>query len=112
MPKRGILFITEIPRSTHPHRDHPATLRIRATNAMKSRCAVIITDSAGRQVYGLHSDEADRLIKEGREVPFTVLGIPYKVQILVDETPPAWIDWAPLWIVRLWSRRRQAQLQL
>ena len=79
---------------------------------MKSRCAVIITDSAGRQVYGLHSDEAERLIKEGRTAPLTILGIPYTVKILVEESPPTWTDWAPLWILRLWSRRRQAQLQL
>lgn len=63
-------------------------------------------------MYGLHSDEADRLIKEGREAPFTLMGIPFTVKIIVEENPPAWTTWAPLWFIRIWSRRRQAQMQL
>lgn len=81
---------------------------------MKSRCAVIITDSAGRQVYGLHSEEADRLAAEGRSAPFTVLGIPYNVKIIVDDAhaPSPWVSVIPMWILKIYYRRRRTALQL
>jgi hypothetical protein len=73
---------------------------------MRQEAAVIITDSQGRQVFGLTGTMSARLVKEG--TPATFQG--FTVRVLADPIPGWWVD-LPGYVALAYCRNRVRTLR-